>query len=208
MGFKQMKKQHGGTLLGIIIGLVIGLGIALVVALAVTKNPMLFPVKSARIEKPAAAAPGQVSDPNKPLYGKAPPKDFIKEPEKTLPPADATAGKGKGNAQQDLLAAVEEQKKANAKPDPKEAIGKAAGGDNKWQYFLQAGAFREQNDAEAVRGKLALLGVDAQITERQSENGTLYRVRIGPFAQLDAMTRVRGKLSENGIDAAVVRTAK
>jgi cell division protein FtsN len=52
------------------------------------------------------------------------------------------------------------------------------------------------------------MGVEARVTERQSENGTLYRVRVGPFSQLDAMNNVRGKLSDNGVDAAVVRISK
>ena len=75
-------------------------------------------------------------------------------------------------------------------------------------YYLQAGAFRDQNDAESIRAKLALLGFEAHITERTSENGALYRVRIGPLNQLETMNRTRSKLAENGIDAAVIRSAK
>jgi cell division protein FtsN len=55
---------------------------------------------------------------------------------------------------------------------------------------------------------LALLGVEARVSERPGENGTLYRVRVGPFGQLDTMNRMRGKLSDNGVDVAVVRTPK
>jgi cell division protein FtsN len=53
-----------------------------------------------------------------------------------------------------------------------------------------------------------LIGVEAKVSERQSENGVLYRVRVGPFSQLDAMNRVRTKMSDNGVDAAVVRIAR
>ena len=56
--------------------------------------------------------------------------------------------------------------------------------------------------------KLALLGFEARISERPSDNGTLYRVRVGPFGQLDTMNRMRGKLTDNGVDVAVVRTPK
>jgi cell division protein FtsN len=80
--------------------------------------------------------------------------------------------------------------------------------EDKWTYYLQAGAFRERADAEGERAKLALQGYEATIQERVSETGTLYRVRLGPFTELDAMNRVRGKLTENGIDVAVIRVAK
>lgn len=82
-----------------------------------------------------------------------------------------------------------------------------SGGDA-FTYYLQAGAFREQLDAEATKGRLALMGVAATIAERKSELGTLYRVRVGPFADVDAMNRARVRLSDNGVDAAVVRVPK
>jgi cell division protein FtsN len=81
-------------------------------------------------------------------------------------------------------------------------------GDDKWIYYLQAGAFREQADAENARAKLALLGMEARVSEKQSDNGSLYRVRLGPYSQLDAMNRVRTKLAENSVDAALVRVPK
>ncbi|MFD2274115.1 SPOR domain-containing protein [Undibacterium arcticum] len=59
-----------------------------------------------------------------------------------------------------------------------------------------------------TRAKLALLGFEAQISERPSDSGSLYRVRIGPFGQIETMNRIRGKLSESGVDVAVVRSPK
>ena len=52
------------------------------------------------------------------------------------------------------------------------------------------------------------MGFEANISERPSDSGPLYRVRIGPFNQLEVMTRARSKLSDNGVDVAVVRTAR
>lgn len=75
-------------------------------------------------------------------------------------------------------------------------------------YYLQAGAFREMNDADATKAKLALMGVAATIAERKSELGTLYRVRVGPFSDIEAMNRARVRLSDNGVDAAVVKVPK
>lgn len=220
------NKQRGGTILGIIIGLVIGLGIALGVAMMITKTPMPFTDKVGR-SKLIEPAPGQAPDPNKPMYGNKNPareaaKALVKEapPENTAAPQPATAKPEVevGGRTETRVPVVEQSTPVAEKPkkaaaataaapaDSKEA--KADSGEDKWNYFLQAGAFREQSDAEAMRAKLALQGVEAKISERQSDNGVLYRVRVGPFAQMDAMNRVRGKLSDNGVDAAVVRVAK
>ena len=219
----KYNRQQGGTFLGIIIGLIIGLGIALGVAMVITKTPMPFTDKSGRVKASEPTA-GQSADPNKPLYGnknasKEAAKDLSKEP---APPENTAAPQpdkkpevvkvdpkadAKADAKQESKAPVVEQSTTAAKK-PDAAADKGDGADDKWSYFLQAGAFREQSDAEGMRAKLALMGVEAKISERQSDNGVLYRVRVGPFGQLDAMNKVRGKLSDNGVDAAVVRMSK
>jgi cell division protein FtsN len=200
-------KQQGGTLLGIIIGLIIGLAIALGVAIAIKNTTLPFTNKMARPEKSMDPAPNQVSDPNRPMYGN---KDPAREAAKDF----ARKSEEKAAAE-----AIDEQK-PDAKPAPKTPADKAAAdkaaadktakteGDDKYTYFLQAGAFREQTDAENTRAKLALLGFSALITEREADNGMLYRVRIGPFSQSETMNRVRAKLSDAGIDVAVVRVPK
>lgn len=216
------NRQQGGTVLGIIIGLIIGLGIALVVAMTINKTPMPFTDKSGKV-KAGELTPSQSADPNRPLYGnraaaKDAARDFAKEP---APPENTAApqpdkkpevvkvdpkAEAKAEAKQDGKAPVVEQSAAAKKTEAAEV--KTENPDDKWSYFLQAGAFREQSDAEGMRAKLALMGVEAKISERQAETGVLYRVRVGPFNQLEAMNKVRGKLSDNGVDAAVVRIAK
>lgn len=204
---KYSTKQTGGTLLGIIIGLVVGLGIAVVVAVAITKTSLPFMNKSGRTDKVPELTAGQIADPNKPMYGnkaaaKEAAKDFAKEaePNPAVEPAKLAADKPKPADWTAEVKPAEANKVAMIKPD--------AAVDDKWIYYLQAGAFREQADAESIKAKLALQGYEANISERLSDNGPLYRVRIGPFNQLDALNRVRGKLSDGGADVAVVRMAK
>ena len=79
---------------------------------------------------------------------------------------------------------------------------------DKWDYYLQAGAFRSETDAENTRARLALQGVEAHIMQHPSDSGTLYRVRVGPFSQLEEMNQVRSKLSNNGVDVAVIHVVK
>ncbi len=98
--------------------------------------------------------------------------------------------------------------KASDKAGDKVALARPDSSDEKYTYFLQAGAFREPEDAENAKARLAMMGFEAAISERTSDNGPLYRVRVGPFRQLESMTRARSKLSDNGVDVAVVRTAR
>jgi cell division protein FtsN len=199
---RNLNRQQGGTVFGIIIGLVIGLGIALTVAVLITKTPMPFTDRGTRVKAGEPNASRNI-DPNRPLYGNRAEKEVARNtpPNTVLPetdkPREVTVGGGRdGGAPVVGLSAPPAYKPPSANVD------------DVWSYFLQAGAFRGRIDAENMRAKLALQGVEARITELQSENGLLYRVRIGPFAQLEAMNRVRGKLSDNGVDAAVVRVAK
>jgi cell division protein FtsN len=215
-------RQQGSTLVGIIIGLVIGLAIAVVVALMITKGQSPFTEKPARA-KPAEAT-GQISDPNKPMYGNRDAtrnanRDFEKEahpatPAPTPAPAPAAPQPDPLQAVVDKIQAQPSQPKTptpvNTAAPPSQAAAPApsAPGDDKWVYYLQAGAYRETADAEAVRAKLALLGFEASVTDRTTDSGVLHRVRVGPFTQVEAMNKVRGKLSENGVDVAVVRNQK
>ena len=194
---RNMKKQAGGTLLGLIIGLIIGLGIAVGVALMISKTPLPFTNKTGAQPERSTQLPvtNDLSDPNKPLYGKKPVKPA--EPSDPTPVTDSkppVADK-----------ATQAKDKAQAKV---EAAAKAESADEKWIYYLQAGAFRERADGENMKAKLALLGFEATVSEHQAETGALYRVRVGPFGQLETMNRVRSKLSDNGVDVAVVRIGK
>jgi cell division protein FtsN len=200
---QKLNRQHGGTILGIIIGLVIGLGIALAVAVVITKTPMPFTNKLARPEKAVEPTAGQRADPNEPLYGnKSAARDAAKALAKPAVPSEPV---NTAAAPTDNKAPVVELSPNAGKPGKADAGDSA---DDKWSYMLQAGAFRAQSDAESLRAKLALIGVEAKVSERQSENGVLYRVRVGPFSQPDAMNRIRTKMSDNGVDAAVVRIAR
>ena len=218
----KYHKQAGGTLLGLILGLIVGLGIAVGVALMITKSPIPFVNKVVRPER-TDPTPAQAADPNRPLYGNrdiareaardqqqsqtpVPPNTAAAQP--ATPPVAAPAPTPAPAAP----AKQQESKQADAKPSASSSSSssssKSDAADDKWTYFLQTGAFRDQADADSARAKLALLGFEAKVTERTADSGVLYRVRIGPFEHADAMNRTRSKLSDNGVDAAIVRIPK
>jgi cell division protein FtsN len=217
MSISNRKRQRGGTVLGLILGLIIGLAIAVVVAIMIKTTPLPFINK---VGRPDAAASTPVVDPNKGMRGNRDPareaaKQSTKPAEEAKPAEPAVAAKDaakdaakeatRGDKPSEGKAPVVEK---SAPADRLAKLDPAPAGDEKFTYYLQAGAFLEQADAENTKARLALMGVAANIAERKSDNGTLFRVRIGPFAQQEAMNRVRGKLTDNGVDVAVVRLPK
>jgi cell division protein FtsN len=86
--------------------------------------------------------------------------------------------------------------------------GGNAGGTDPFFYFVQAGAFRTPEDAEAQRAKLSLMGIEAKVTEREQSGRQVYRVRVGPFNSKDDADRQKEKLDAGGFDTALVRVQR
>ncbi len=73
-------------------------------------------------------------------------------------------------------------------------------------YFLQVGAFKTEQEANNVKAKLALLGLEAIIqTATTPDRGILHRVRVGPFADSSQITKTRGDLVENGFKPDLIK---
>ena len=71
-------------------------------------------------------------------------------------------------------------------------------------YILQAGSFREFKDADNLRAKLALMGIESKVERAKVGNVILNRVKIGPYTQMASVSTIRGRLRENGIDVIVM----
>ena len=208
-----MNQQRGSTLVGFIIGLVVGLGIALGVAIYVTKVPIPFMSKGQTRSADLDAAEAEKNkdwDPNAPLYGKKGAKsgDKADEPKaetKPEPKSEDPLGdlvKAKANEPK-----VTEPKAVEPKAvDPKIAEPKPASTDP-FIYFVQAGAYRSIEEAEAQRAKTGMLGLETKISERDQGGRTVYRVRVGPMDKAEA-ERVRAKLEAAHIDSAMVRVQR
>jgi cell division protein FtsN len=77
--------------------------------------------------------------------------------------------------------------------------------EDKTTYIIQAGAFRVQEDAEAMKVKLALAGYEARVLTADVNGQPLYRVRLSPYKVLDDVNKAKAKLAENGIESTVIR---
>lgn len=202
-----MKKQRGNTIIGFVVGVVIGLGAALAVAVYVTKVPVPFMNKGQNrtAEQDAAEARKNKDwDPNAPLYGKNPARPAQPAASQAATPPPAVA----------IVPAVPARAASGTRPAPAAAdplgdLAKAkAGAADPFAYFVQIGAFRTAEDAEAQRAKLSLSGVEAKVTEREQSGRTVFRVRAGPFDRKDDADRMKERLESNGIEAALVRVQR
>ena len=238
MNDKTKKFQRGGFAVGLIIGLLIGLALALGVALYVTKVPIPFVNKVPQRTADQDAAEAQKNknwDPNSPLYGKNPAKPntaasgataalnptpqagVLPSPAVTatvVPPATppsapsatpsarAAAPAGGRDA-----AAVLSDKPPGAVPKAA-ASASAASGADPFSYFVQAGAYGRTEDAEAQRAKLAMLGLEGKLTEREQAGRTVFRVRVGPFDNKGDADSAKEKLVDAGVEAALVRVQR
>jgi len=210
----RMNQQRGGTLVGFIIGLVVGLAVALGVAIYVTKLPIPFLSKGQARSADSDAAEAEKNkdwDPNAPLYGKKGAKsgDKVDEPKadaKPEPKADAAAKVDPKSA--DPLGDLAKVKSVEPKPsDAKPLEVPKPANTDPFIYFVQAGAYRSNDEAEAQRVKTVMLGLDAKISERDQGGRTVYRVRVGPMDKAEA-ERVRAKLDAAHIDSAMVRVQR
>jgi len=75
-------------------------------------------------------------------------------------------------------------------------------------YFVQAGAFTRNEDAEQQRARLGMMGHSAKITEREQSGRTIYRVRMGPYATRDEADALQLRLQDAGVESQIVRVEK
>jgi cell division protein FtsN len=73
-------------------------------------------------------------------------------------------------------------------------------------YYLQAGAFQNPAEADNLKARLALLGIETAIqTLDLGDKGVLHRVRVGPFRAMDELNRTRTLLTQNNIPVTLVK---
>ena len=73
------------------------------------------------------------------------------------------------------------------------------------QYLLQAGAFRNGNEADNLKARIAMLGLVGRVEIVQTPAGAMHRVRLGPYATASELEQAKQKLSGGGIQAMATR---
>lgn len=224
---RPARAQRGGTLVGFVVGLLVGLGIALSVAVYVTRVPVPF------VDRGVSRSPAQDAEeaernkgwnPNAQIAGKplpvpsnpaatdtagaisVPPADgqplpAASQAAATRPAATPTSAKPAADPLGDLVNAKLGQSAATSAAAPAPAA-------DPFIYFVQAGAFKSPEDAEAQRAKLAMMGMSADVSEREQSGRTVFRVRLGPFNDKAMAESTREQLEVQGVQAALVRVQR
>ena len=197
-------KSGGGTLIGIFIGLVCGALIAAGAAWYFTRsNPFQTMPVAPRVpaaDLPPAALPGKPGD--RPVVK----QDF--QFYNILPQGDSAQAQPQPQPQAQPAgvpqpASIDELVKSRdaSVPAPREAAPKTVE-----RLYLQIGAFESPADADNLKARLALAGIDASGQRVQLADGrTLHRVRIGPFSSPEEMNPARARLAAAGFNATVSR---
>jgi len=201
-------------LLGIIIGLLMGIVIALAVALWLNRLSNPFVDKAKPIEPLAKIGPTQ---PPKPEEKGAPDKGAAPRPAADKPASEKPRtdrprfefytmlpGEKEVTDKEAKSAAAKPKEPARTGPGSSPAQPKPHTGET---YWLQAGAFAEEKDAENLKAKIAFTGLEATVRPAEIPGkGTLHRVRLGPYQNLDDANRIKAVLSQNGVGATIIRT--
>ena len=225
-----------GFVIGAVFGLALALGVAIYITKVpipfMNKNqPRPAEGGAAEAQKnkdwdPNAALPGRVppkpqpgaSETTEPISAGAPAAES-RDPlgdlarsrgEAARPPAAADAPKAPPAAKAaGALPAPAAPPAPPAPTTPKAAAAEpAAPATDPLQYFVQAGAFRAVEEAEQMRARLSLMGLQARVSEREQAGRVVFRVRLGPFDRREDAEKTGERLEAAGITAALVRVQR
>ena len=213
------RNGAGGTLIGVFIGLVLGLSLAAGVAYYLMKANGPFPAgggKEAResTKEPTRTAKADPAASDKPRF------DFYK----VLPGVEEPKVQGEGKRASPDKALMDQAKaagekgtdKAGDKAVPPKGAEKApekvasaeptSAAKLPERFWLQAGSFASESDAENLKARLAFAGWQASVQQGTlPDKGIRFRVRLGPYDNPDELARIRGDLTKGGFEVAVIK---
>lgn len=209
-------------LVGIVIGILVGLAAALAVALYLFKVPAPFMPREGGGKPAPESVPKAMPDPavapapeavTKPAPAPSPaPKAATAPPTSGTPDADGEKSRfdfykilpGTEDATKTRETKAADAKTTDHKAPASPAPTAPAGGAD--VYYLQAGAFQNAADADNLKARLALAGIEAKVLTADLPEGKVWhRVRVGPLRSVDEVGRVRERLKQNQIDATLIK---
>lgn len=165
---------------GLLVGLVLGVGISVLLALFITGGKSPFQNK---------VTPGAVIEP-----------EALEVPDAT----QATTGDEAGQPRFDFYTILPGTETQVTEQEIKENEGAAIA--VKESYFLQVGAFQTEQEADNMKAKLALQGIEAIVqTAEIPGKGTMHRVRVGPFSDINEINKSRSQLVDNDFPADLIK---
>jgi len=123
--------------------------------------------------------------PDRAVVGEAKEKQAAKPAEAAAPPTPAPPPRPP-------------EKVATAEPTKAQKSGE--------RFWLQAGSFAGEPEAENLKARLALAGWEATVQQgMMPDKAVRYRVRLGPYDNADELNRIKTELGKRGFEAAVIK---
>jgi cell division protein FtsN len=194
-------RQGSSLLTGIMVGIVVGLVIAGGIAWYILKTPSSF-VNNVPHETAKLAADSEKQHP-----GSTATTDHAL----TTPAAASGVDESKPRFEfykvltdkQDATALTQKSSDNTATTANKSVSVQSAGNATaKDTYFLQAGSFSNADDADKLKAKLAMLGIEARVQiVTIPDKGVWHRVHVGPYKGREEMNNTLAVLKQNGVSA-------
>jgi cell division protein FtsN len=173
-------------------------------------NPDAQPAPASTEPLPAPAAEPTDEEPEYDFYTLLPGKEV------PVSDAELAAQQRAEQAAQQQAEPADEDAADPALPQPVDAGGdeadragagaeRTATADDGSRYLLQAGSFSEPAQAEALKARIALLGMSARVVPATIDGRTVHRVQLGPFASATALAEAKRTLAGNGLPALAIK---
>ncbi|HXC60867.1 MAG TPA: SPOR domain-containing protein [Steroidobacteraceae bacterium] len=133
----------------------------------------------------------------------------LPKPKSTKPADDGDTGVDTSGSQYEFynmlpkFEVIVPEKGSNARRDTTPAPVEQPGA-----YVLQVGSYRNRDDAERLRAKVAKLGIEARVQHVAIDADELHRVLIGPIRDLAKLNATRRELRAASIDAIMYQVAE
>ena len=213
-----------GILIGLLAGVAIAASVAVYVAFYVKRVPLPFakPASSPELRQKAEVANSGTQNPAPVDLSQSGAQEKSDAKGADNPRFTFYEDLPKGNG----ASAAQGGKDAKAKASVNEAVAADAENQAKVQdkainqdkaakdlkdavYYIQAGAYSNQEEADNQKAKLALLGLEARVRAADTpDKGRVHRVRLGPFNDQEEVDDALQNLKENGISATVIKLNK
>ena len=199
MGRAKQRRQTGSGqgLPGwamLTIGLIIGLFVAFLVYLDDLQRPPSAAVEPAAEDGRESGEPvaggdgsdGAVDKPKFEFYSILPELEVVVPDEPIAEPRDKEAASE---------ATGEEGEPSAPETEPQQA----------GTFYLQAGSFQKADQADRMKARIALIGLDVRIQNVEINGERWHRVRVGPYDDREALRSAQKRLRDNDIDYLVLR---
>jgi Cell division protein len=82
-----------------------------------------------------------------------------------------------------------------------EGTGKSKAG----TFIIQVGSFRKASQADTLKARLALLGIES-VVQKVDQNGSIWhRVKSGPYTSFRMVDKIQNRLRHNHIDSIAIK---